>query len=114
MITKVFWTVLALDGIAAFVLWKLFESGPHGQGEGLVVLAYLVFVAVSLGYSPRFSSAPVGWVGGPPRLSLLASFGRLLCCTRAVAASVSQCRGKIGSSAAALTFKDRHCNWPRR
>jgi hypothetical protein len=41
MITKVFWTVVALDGIAAVVLWKLFESGTHG----LLILAYLVVVA---------------------------------------------------------------------
>ncbi len=48
MITKIFWTVVALDGIAAVVLWKLFESGSHGQGEGLLVFAYLVVVAVIL------------------------------------------------------------------
>ncbi len=41
MITKVFWTVVALDGIAAVVLWKLFERGTHG----LLVAAYLVVVA---------------------------------------------------------------------
>src|SRR5258708_3468726 len=41
MITKVFWTVVTLDGIAALVLWKLFERGTHG----LLVAAYLVVVA---------------------------------------------------------------------
>jgi hypothetical protein len=41
MITKFFWTVVALDGIAAVVLWKLFERGSHG----LLVFAYLVAVA---------------------------------------------------------------------
>lgn len=41
MITKVFWTVVTLDGIAAVVLWKLFERGTHG----LLVAAYLVVVA---------------------------------------------------------------------
>jgi hypothetical protein len=46
MITKVFWTVVALDGIAAVALWKLFESGGHGQGEGLLVVAYLFVVGV--------------------------------------------------------------------
>jgi hypothetical protein len=46
MIAKVFWTMIALDGVAAVVLWRLFESGPHGQGEGLIVAAYLVIVAV--------------------------------------------------------------------
>ncbi len=44
MITKVFWTVVALDGIAAVVLWKLFES-ERGMGQGLLVVAYLVVVA---------------------------------------------------------------------
>jgi hypothetical protein len=42
MITKIFWTVAILDGIAAFVLWKLFRPG---MGTGLLVLAYLVVVA---------------------------------------------------------------------
>ena len=42
MITKGFWTVVALDGIAAFVLWKFFERGTHG----LLVAAYLFLVAV--------------------------------------------------------------------
>jgi hypothetical protein len=41
MLTKVFWTMVALDGIAAVVLWKLFERGTHG----LLVAAYLVVVA---------------------------------------------------------------------
>src|SRR4051794_33884808 len=41
MITKVFWTVVTLDAIAALVLWKLFERGSHG----LLVTAYLVVVA---------------------------------------------------------------------
>jgi hypothetical protein len=41
MIVKVFWTVVTLDGIAAVVLWKLFERGTHG----LLVAAYLVVVA---------------------------------------------------------------------
>jgi hypothetical protein len=41
MITKIFWTVAALDGIAAIVLWKLFDRGAHG----LLVAAYLVVVA---------------------------------------------------------------------
>src|SRR5689334_2701980 len=41
MITKVFWTVVTLDGIAAVVLWKLFERGTHG----LIVAAYLVVLA---------------------------------------------------------------------
>src|SRR4051794_38513359 len=38
MLTKVFWTVVTLDGIAAIVLWKLFERGTHG----LLVAVYLV------------------------------------------------------------------------
>jgi hypothetical protein len=42
MITKVFWSVVILDGIAAVVLWKLFRGG---MGSGPVVLAYLVIVA---------------------------------------------------------------------
>jgi hypothetical protein len=41
MITKVFWTVVTLDAIAAVVLWKLFERGTHG----LLVAAYLVVLA---------------------------------------------------------------------
>src|SRR5215475_4382792 len=41
MISKVFWTVVILDAIAAVVLWKLFERGTHG----LLVAAYLVVVA---------------------------------------------------------------------
>src|SRR5262245_36506426 len=40
MITKVFWTVVTLDAIAAVVLWKLFERGTHG----LLVAAYLAVV----------------------------------------------------------------------
>lgn len=41
MLTKAFWTIVALDGIAAVVLWKLFERGPHG----LLVAVYLVVLA---------------------------------------------------------------------
>ena len=41
--TKVFWTVVTLDGIAAAVLWKLFERGTHG----LLVAAYL-FVVITI------------------------------------------------------------------
>jgi len=44
MLTKVFWTVAALDGIAAVVLWKLFERGTHG----LLILAYLIVLAAIL------------------------------------------------------------------
>src|SRR3954447_13646583 len=38
MLTKVFWTLVTLDGIAALVLWRLFERGTHG----LLVAVYLV------------------------------------------------------------------------
>jgi hypothetical protein len=41
MITKIFWTVFALDGIAAFVLWKFFARGT----PGLLVLLFLVVLA---------------------------------------------------------------------
>ena len=41
MMTKVFWTVVTLDAIAALVLWKLFERGTHG----LLVAAYLIVLA---------------------------------------------------------------------
>jgi hypothetical protein len=41
MITRVFWTVVALDAIAAVVLWKLFERGTHG----LLAAVFLVVVA---------------------------------------------------------------------
>src|SRR4051812_47727894 len=41
MITKVFWTVVTLDGVAAVALWKLFERGTRG----LLVAAYLIVVA---------------------------------------------------------------------
>jgi hypothetical protein len=44
MLTKVFWTLVALDGIAAVVLWKLFERGTHG----LLILSYLIVVAAVL------------------------------------------------------------------
>jgi len=40
MIAKAFWAVVVLDGIAAFVLWKILERGTHG----LVVFAYLVVI----------------------------------------------------------------------
>lgn len=38
MITKIFWTAVVLDAIAAVVLWKLFERGTHG----LLVAAFLI------------------------------------------------------------------------
>ncbi len=43
MITKIFWTVAALDGIAAVVLWKLFQRETV---HGLLVIAYLFLLAV--------------------------------------------------------------------
>jgi hypothetical protein len=45
MIAKVFWTVLALDAIAAVVIWQLFERDTHGQFDGLLVAAYWVLLA---------------------------------------------------------------------
>lgn len=45
MLTKVFWTVAILDGIAAVVLWKLFERQTV---HGFVVLAYLIVMAAAV------------------------------------------------------------------
>ncbi len=41
MLTKAFWTVVTLDGIAAVVCWRLLQRGAHG----LLVAAYLVVLA---------------------------------------------------------------------
>ena len=41
MLTNVVWALVILDGIAAVVLWKLFERGTNG----LLLLAYLIVLA---------------------------------------------------------------------
>ena len=41
MVTKAFWALVILDGIAAVVLWKLFERGTNG----LMLVAYLIVLA---------------------------------------------------------------------
>jgi hypothetical protein len=41
ILTKIFWTVVILDAIAAVVIWKLFEGGTNG----LLVLAFLIVLA---------------------------------------------------------------------
>ncbi len=57
--TKVFWTLAVLDAIAAVVLCRLFAKGPHGQFDGLLVVAYLVIVSgtvLTLGVFPLLRS----------------------------------------------------------
>src|SRR5215467_7368894 len=88
MITKVFWTVAVLDGIAAVVLWRLFKSGGHGQGEGLLVAAYLIVVVILLVTACTFPLLRSdGWRAAAFILLLLSS-APLLYST--VAASVSR------------------------
>jgi hypothetical protein len=88
MITKVVWAVVALDGIAAVVLWRLFVSRSHGMGEGLLVIAYwfvVAVIAVSAGTFPLLRSD--GWRTAAFVLLLLSSAPLLY---SAVAGSVSQ------------------------
>lgn len=62
MLQKMYWTVLALDGMAALVLWRSFESGPHGQFDGLVMaalLTLLVVISIPAGPFPLLRSN--GW-----------------------------------------------------
>jgi len=42
IITKAFWTVVAVDAIATFLLWKFFAKGSHG----LIIAAYLAVLAL--------------------------------------------------------------------
>ncbi len=42
MMAKIFWAVVAFDGIAAVVLWRLFASGTHG----LLVAIFLFVIGV--------------------------------------------------------------------
>jgi hypothetical protein len=45
MLTRLFWTVVALDAVAALLLWKLLARGTHG----LIIAAYLfVLTAIAL------------------------------------------------------------------
>lgn len=44
-LTTMFWAVVALDVLAAVVLKLVFDSGPHGQFDGLVVAFYLLVLA---------------------------------------------------------------------
>ena len=44
-LTTIFWAVVALDVIAAVVLKLVFDSGSHGQFDGLLVAFFLVVLA---------------------------------------------------------------------
>src|SRR5262245_35171133 len=99
MITKVFWTVAVLDGIAAVVLWRLFESGGHGQGEGLLVVAYLVVVAILLVTACTFPLLRSdGWRAAAFILLLLSSAPLLYSTVAASVSRVEENRQFSGSS----------------
>lgn len=51
MIVTIFWTVVALDAIAALLLWKLFERGTHGLLVALYLAVLLIIALVTLTFA---------------------------------------------------------------
>ncbi len=59
-LTKIFWTVVALNVVAAVTLQVGFAGGPHGQFDGLVKLFYMLMLAAIAVMSGLFLLLPAG------------------------------------------------------